>query len=292
MIQASLWNGVLCLVVLLVGGVHALLWVPDDFDIIPPEELLVLQAFLAGAWLGCGAAPWWARAGAFLAAYPYFQFVIHVRSLSEAFMGLAVVLIVVTASIFRGACYVCRLWLQKKTARRQFSMWEMMLLVSFAFAACVVWGNTLVEFVQQFAEDFEGGLLLLLAIFMGIVIVTSLPVVFRTRRYRRWAMMVACVIVPTSPWGVLGGIWMFIGPINRVEVMFVSSQIWQIAIATAATIYPLQAITNRDGTPFYPVFTPVDVPLEVASRTPPTEVERKLREADECEGLPAETDFG
>lgn len=292
MIQASLWNGALCLIVLLVGCVHATLELPYDFGIMPPEMLLLLQVFLVGAWLTCGAAPWWVRAAVFLAAYPYFQFVIHVKSLSESFMGLAVVLIVATAFTFRGACYVCRLWLQKKTARQQFSMWEMMLLVSFAFAACVVWGNTLVECVQQFAKDFEWGPLAILAVHMSIVIVTALPALFRTRPYRKWTMVIACIFVAASPWGILGRFWWLYGPMDLDTVIGMNLQTWLIAIITAATIYPLQAITNRDGTSFYTVFTPVDVPLEAASPTPPTEVERKLNEADEREVLTADADFG
>ncbi len=290
-IRVSLWNGVLCLVVLLVGYVHALLLVPDDFDIMPPEMLLLLQACLAGAWLACGAAPWWVRAGAFLAAYPYFQLVSQLESMGDTFVGFAGVLIVTTAITFRGVCFICRGWRQRKVARQQYSMLEMLLLVSFVFAACVVWGNTLVGWGQRFAEEFEWELLVFLAVFMSIVIVTALPAVFRTRPYRKWAMVVACVIVAAIPWVLLGSIWMFAEPFEQDAVTNVNLHTWLIAIITAATIYPLQAITNRDGAPFYPVFTPVDVPLEAVSPTPPTDVERKLNEADECEVLTASADF-
>ncbi|WP_147274337.1 hypothetical protein [Bremerella cremea] len=275
MIQASFKNGVLCLIVLLVGYIHANQVLPYGYGYFSVEMIVFFQPILVGLWLAGGAAPWWVRAVVFLAAYPYFRLVIHFnRHIEAEFLGLACLQMVASAFAFRGVCYVCRQWLQRKVARQQFSMRGMMLLVSFAFAACVVWGNNLVNFIQKGAEDVAWQFLVLLSVCICIMMLAALPALFRTRAYRKWAMVIVCVIIGAIPSGVFGIIYLIEGSLYDLEDVFsVNIQTWLVAFITAATIYPLQAITKRDGTPFYPVFTPVDVPLEAVSPTSPTEVE-------------------
>ncbi|PQO37494.1 hypothetical protein DTL21_06000 [Bremerella cremea] len=255
------WNGLLGLIVVLVACGH--LSQMTRFNILwgfsEPIYILFLQACLAGMWIVGGAARWWIRAGLLLVLAPYLYWVSNVfYGSDEVFYFVSLLL---ANTIFSIWCirHLCGWWLGKPFAFPQFSILQMMLLVSFCFAGCVVWGSVLIRIWQRvFEGDFDLPILIMLAIFTGVVILTALPALFASRVTRWRISWVAWGIVIMIPWGILALAMSLSEPISPEAVIMVNLQVWIVALATAASIYPLQAIRRPNGEPYCRIFQPID----------------------------------
>lgn len=248
------WNGLLGLIVVIVACLHASFWLVDVSWRSLFQPLMLVQASLIGMWIAGGAARWWVRGLLLLALYPCLYGMAQLTYNPEKTLNEMTSVFLVSIMVFSIAQLLARICLHELQPPGQFSILRMMLLVSFCFALCVVWGRATVDLINNIVTFFRWSLVAKLSIFSGVPALAAFPALFQLSRYQKYVVAAACMLIGIFPWAVLILAWLMGDEI----LFFTNLWTWGVAIVVAVTIYPLQAIRRPNGEPYCRIFQPID----------------------------------